>query len=294
MRLLLIGSLLSAHAVWACDRAWTPLSDLPTAMAVADVIFARRVVAVEGTTRRLRVLEKLRGDLPSREVVLEGLSPVGVSTMCGQAPLAVGDEHVVFGWLPRPGATAFTIIDAAAGVLANTPEIRSRVRETRPAPASPWTVTGALQARVARLPLMQDEPAGSASVFLVLRNRGSTPLTFRYSDWPEKTASTCEVALVPASLETPVVAKPVPIDRKDIESYFEKHGRQYAIQIDPGAAHLHQLPRLTTAPSGWGYKEELGFRFWPAPKGFATISITCRNLFGQGSVTSAGPLTMEL
>ncbi|MBM4776202.1 MAG: hypothetical protein GQE15_00745 [Archangiaceae bacterium] len=261
---------------------------------MADVIFAGRVVGAEGGTRRLRVLEQLVGAPLSGEVVVEGLSKPGVDAMCGLPPLGVGDETLVFAWQPRPGSTAFTIIDSGAGLRANTADQRARVRETRPAPASPWLVRESLETRVARLPVTPNEPGGSVSLFLVLRNLGSTPLTFQYADWPEKTASTCEVALVPSATGKAVAAKPAPIDRKDIEAYFAKHGRQYTLQLGPGAAHLHQLPRVTSAPAGWGYKEELGFRFWPAPKGPATVSVTCRNLFGQGSVTSAGPLAIEL
>lgn len=281
-------------AAEACDRAVTPFEqDLSVAVAVADVVFGAKVLSVAGTRRTVKVLEVFAGDglTVGATLLLDGAATEGTTEHCGGRRFSVGDEALVLAWRPPSGSAAFTLVDPFGGLWPNTPEQRRALSSVRPAPMSPWSAGPKVQARAFRA--LGDEK--ELDLFVVVRNVGAAPLDFTYSDWPEATASTCRVELVPSGAKQPLPAKPAPIARADIVDFFSKNGRSYAVPLAPGSARLHLLQRVTTAAPGWGYKEALGFRYWPVPApGLHAVTVECRNLTGHGSQLRAGPVAVTL
>ena len=95
-----------------------------------------------------------------------------------------------------------------------------------------------------------------------------------------------------AGLQVP--ARPVPIAARDIRAYFAKHGPRYDLTLAPGDTAMLGLDRVTTAAPGWGYKERLGFVYYPPPApGRYTIAARCTNLVGaRGFGTAALAVTL--
>src|SRR5262249_45648182 len=132
----------------------------------------------------------------------------------------------------------------------------------KPQPASPWKSNATnLDTRLVRA-------AGGANkddvdLLVLLRNTGKSPRTFEYRDWPLATKSQCSLEVVNLATKQKAAAKDVPIPKQDIADYFSKYGSHFTVKIAPGESHVMPLWRVTTAKKGWGYKEELGFRFYP-------------------------------
>lgn len=276
-------------AAWACDRSPSPFElDLGTALAASDVVFVARVKEVSEASALVDVVQVLRGALSRTQVELGGTGPTKLLELCAGTPLVPGKQVIAFAWGDKDDAKVF-LLDPFGGLRLDTPEWRQKVKSTPLAPMSPWSGRGPVQSRLFRAVKTKD--SNELDLLVLLRNAGTAPITFGYSDWPEATASTCSVTFGSA----PVAAKPVPIPRADIEAYFAKHGRQYTLTIAPGTGHVHRLPRVTSAAPGWGYKEELAFTFWPlTAHGRYDVSVECRNFFGRGSTVRAGPVALDL
>jgi hypothetical protein len=114
-------------------------------------------------------------------------------------------------------------------------------------------------------------------------NESDADIEIRYTDWPREASSKWKLEVQKEDGEL-IAAQPHPtITSKDIEDYFSKHGRTYAIALKPGEHHWVYLRRINTAQPGWGYKEELDFKYYPMPApGKYTLSITGENLLGNG------------
>lgn len=282
-----------ATSAWACDRAPSPFElDLGAALAVSDVVFIAKVKEVSEASATVEVLAPLRGAPAKRVVMLEGTGPTRLLELCAGTPLVRDKEVIVFAWKGANDAKV-ALIDPFAGLRPNDEPWRTKVKSTSPTPMSPWTNAGPVQTRLFRAP--NAKGSNELDLLLLFRNSTAAPVTFGYSDWPEKTASTCSVSLVGAGASSPVAGKPVPISRADIEAYFSKHGRHFSVALPPGGTYVHRLARVTTAAPGWGYKEELAFTHWPiATPGPYAASVECRNFFGHDGVVRAGPVTVEL
>ena len=136
---------------------------------------------------------------------------------------------------------------------------------------------------------------GDVDLVVVLRNTTDRPQEMAYDSWPLATQSACTLEIVDLATRQPVAARDVPIPKPDIEKYFSRHARRFKISLAPGEAYTLHLPRVTTAHPGWGYKEELGFSYYPISKpGPHTVTALCRNLFGKDSVIRTGALELPL
>lgn len=115
------------------------------------------------------------------------------------------------------------------------------------------------------------------------RNDSDTDIEIHYTDWPRETSSRWKLE-VQKEGGGPIAAQPHPsITPKDIEDYFSKHGRSYAIALKPGEHHWVYLKRINTAKPGWGYKEELDFKYYPMTSpGKYTLSVAGENLLAKG------------
>jgi len=282
----------SASPARACSRAVSPLESLPVGVAVADAIVVAEALTIAGGRAEVRVLETLAGPLaPGARVVVSGPETLAESPrrgLCDLPVTAVGGRYVLLLWAPIREGADWTLVDEAGGQLADGPATRARLVAAlaAPAPASPWRAEGALRARLVRTPAGGGEPAGSLDLLVVVQNLGDQALTWRYESWPEAEQSRCLLDVVHAASGARVEARPVPIAPADIAAYFSRHGTRYRLEVAPARAALIRLPRVTTAPPGWGYKEELGFRYYPttpAQAGPLRISARCEGWLGEGA-----------
>ncbi|RBP41197.1 hypothetical protein DES53_10726 [Roseimicrobium gellanilyticum] len=126
------------------------------------------------------------------------------------------------------------------------------------------------------------------------RNDSNAEITLRYTDWPRATSSKWKLEVRKEGGDS-ISAMPHPtLTSKDIEDYFSKHGKSYAVLLKPGEYHWFILQRISSAKPGWGYKEELDYQYYPmtAP-GKYIISVSGENLLKEG-VLRAGTAEVTL
>jgi hypothetical protein len=178
-------------------------------------------------------------------------------------------------------------------VLDSAGEQKARAAIAKGHPHSAWLVKG----DVATMLVLEPKAANKddVDVTVVLRNIGTKPKTYRFASWPRQTQTKCTLVITNNETSKRVAAKPVPIAQKDISTYFTRNPRKWEAEIAAGGTQLMRLFRITTAKQGWGYKEELGFVYYPVETaGAHSVSAECANVFGLGTraLTSAVALTL--
>lgn len=278
-----------------CDRALTIFHDPEVAVAVADVTVLVEAETVAGGVAHVKVVRSLAGrtfaagaKLRVRGVHSKKDEPM--RSYCGETGMEAGRRYIVIAWDPKD-SDELVPVDLADGVLPDHASFQERVARgsAKPAPASSWRVDGAIAARVVRLP--EREP-GHVDLAVVVKNLSDKPMKLERRVWPEAVQSRCGLSVV--GPKGPVAAAPSPIARKDIEDYFGEHAPpDYTLDVAPGDVTVIHLARVTTAAPGWGYKEQLGFRYWPiTTHGQHTVSATCERWFGVPVTT--GVMVLDL
>jgi len=281
----------------ACDRAPSAFEKPEVGVAVADLVITADVTARKGRVATVKIASTLRGTGagPGDALEIGDLDDTGVVRMCGGYAVEVGKRYVFLLWSPPAGERAYRLLDPYAGVRPHSPDVEQTYASAiaKPHPHSASTTSGGLATQLVLAP--DAATAGDVDLLVVMRNVGAKPITYRYSPWPRATQSRCELSIVHARTKQRVAARRVPIAERDIAAYFTKHAHAWEVTILPGAAHVQTLSRVTTAKPGWGYKEELGFVYYPiATPGEHAISATCRNLFGPGTRTSTATMRATL
>ncbi len=213
---------------------------------------------------------------------------------CGATAVDVGKRYVVTLWEPVPGSTKLDLVEPGSSAVAYTAAAQAAVEGAilKQHPRSAWQATASsVQTRLVLYPYAQ---TGEVDLFVLARNVGKAAVDFTYKSWPEAQQSRCSLRILDAAKRT-IDAKDVPISKQDIAAYFSKFGRTYKLKIEPGESWMIHLPRVTTAAAGWGYKEELGFKYYPvATHGPHTVAAECVNFFGPGSQLATSVLTVNL
>lgn len=282
----------------ACDRARSPLDDAAVAVAVADAVVVVDVTAVGGGAATVVVASTLKGGAKKGDtLVVKGLlSPAEAMARgrCGVVAVDAGKRYIVTLWEPIPGSTKHDLVEPGSSAIAHTAaaqaEIEAAIRKQHP--TSPWQVSApSVQTRLAVDP---DAQAGEVDLFVLVRNAGKAAVEYTYKSWPPAEHSRCSLRIHDAA-KRPVDAKDVPIPRQEIVAYFSRPGRGWKTKIEPGASWTIQLRRVTTAAPGWGYKEELGFKYYPVTThGPHTVAADCMNFFGPGSQIVTSAVTVSL
>lgn len=288
----------------ACDRPRSPLEDAGIGVAAADVVATVEVSSLAGGVATAKVLEVLKGAGPDaapgkslRVEAVRSLQEVAPRGGCGEAFAEVGKEYLALLWRPLDGASAHRLVDPIGGWKPAAADLRRAMAEAiaRDHPRSAWSAPG----QGLRTMLLRGGPSPGGKdeidLLVLLRNVGRAPLVLTHRDWPEAERSDCRLQIASVPTKKPVEARDVPIPKKDIADYFSKHGRRFEATIAPGEARFLTLQRVTTAAPGWGYKEDLGFRYYPvAEHGPHRIVAACRNYFGPGSSFATEPLETAL
>jgi hypothetical protein len=248
-----------AVATWACDRALPPPSGLAAA---ADAI-----VVARGEGNQIQVERVLRGE------VRQGRLNARIEPLCGMAeplPNAAWLYHLRHdpeGWVvladgrfPVGNGVPVPVLEA----LANADRAR-------------WSeVTDGWSTLLVEEEPRPDAPPGT-TVVAGIRNFGPAARTITWTDWPRTNAS--HVTLDVLGPAGPVQAVPTGIDDQATRTYLAANGRHFEITLQPGEFWLFTLPLIDAAPAGWGYKEELDFRYYPlATPGAYSVTAHLLNL----------------
>lgn len=276
----------------ACDRALSPLETPAVGVAVADAVVVAEVTSIGGGTGTFQIKQALKGGKGSAAgdtIRIRGVlsSEEGMQRMrCGVAPMEVGKRYILMVWNPPAESAEFDLIDPLGGVREHSAAQLDLLKEAlaKQHPHSAWkTSSPGVQAQLVLAP-QRGEAKGDVDLFLLLRNVGRSAIELKYRSWPEALQSKCTLHIVNTATKQKVEAREVPIKRKEIADYFSRHGRIYGVKLASGDSHVFSLFRVTSAKPGWGYKEELGFRYYPVDKpGLHTVSAECENLFGADS-----------
>ena len=245
-----------ARPAAGCDRVRVPAS---VASADADVIAVVVPTEVRGQLGEDRAVEV------AVERVLKGRVGPGtaktvrrsIDEICGAVQLEVGKRYLAF-FRQRAAGLEWT----SDGAAAHTPAAEQEVAELA-GRLPTWSPPRRGLAVIAVPEKLRIAAGEDLVVWMLYRNVSSKPVKISYRDWPEKKASrwTAEVRGPDGS---PVRATPHPtLTRPAIVDYFPKHGQTWTLEIQPGETFPLAIDRLNTARPGWGYKERLGFRFYP-------------------------------
>jgi hypothetical protein len=283
-----------------CDRAIGPLESKAVAAATADVIAVITVTAIRGETGTLQIDQVLKappGAAVPRTLDVPGIPEDSFGRICRGNAALVGRRYIALLWNPSTGRSGHQLIAETGGLLIWSAEEQQSLTEALASvqPVSPWRAGP--DGILTQLTLAPDRPVATGlnelNLLMIFRNTGAKPVTFRYRSWPPADQSRCEVDMVSESRQR-VLAKDVPIARSAIEDYFQKHGHQYDWTTVPGESSTYGLARVTTATPGWGYKEELAFKYYPAAPGVYSVSVECLNFLPGDAKLVAGPIEVRL
>lgn len=262
---------------FACSRVFGVLEDMAVGASVADVIVAVEALEVGGGRARVKVLEVLDGQVPDTVLTVNGpetAKEAPVRILCGVPTMEVGSRYLLLLWRGVGADPTYDLVDEAGGIQAEArrAELVKAIAHKRP--AAPWLAQGPVATR-----LVVTSPPGAAELDLAVlaRNISAKELEWRYASWPDSERSSCALSFVSLTTGKTIPAVPVPIAREDIAAYFSKHGDRYTLKLAPRAVGFVRLGRVTTAAQGWGYKEVLDFKYYPAPRSdtFA-VSAECK------------------
>jgi hypothetical protein len=294
---LLIGRVADAAA---CDRAATPFEDRAVAVAIADAVVTAEVTAIDAgvATVTIGAVHKAPPGraLTGAAVAIRGVTAASADRHCGVHPIAVGDRYLFVLWAPTGAIAEFQLVDPMGGVADLAADTEATYQAAiAAAVAAPAATTATVAGGIASWLVIDPRGRGTGELDLVVivRNVGARPRRWTYRSWPRAAQSRCALELVDAAgLQVP--ARPVPIAARDIRAYFAKHGPRYDLTLAPGDTAMLGLDRVTTAAPGWGYKERLGFVYYPPPApGRYTIAARCTNLVGaRGFGTAALAVTL--
>jgi hypothetical protein len=284
----------------ACDRAISALETPAVAVAVADVVLAGTVTSMVDGVATVKIASTLKGAgngiSPGDSVQVRGvIAASALDDGCGGVPIDTGKQYVFTLWSPAGSLGTFHVVDENGGVAAYSVASEKLYRDAlaKQHPHSAWKIAGDIATRLVRSPSPSNQ--GDVDLFVVLRNIGTKPVEYTYREWPRAAQSRCALTIVNTETKKRIAPKRVPIANKDITDYFSKAARTWQTAIAPGDAYLHHLYRVTTAQRGWGYKQELGFLYYPvATPGEHVITADCANLFGRSTRSSTAGLTLTL
>jgi hypothetical protein len=282
-----LAATLFAGRAEACDRASSPLETPAAAVAVADAVVVAEVTQAAAGAATVRIGAVLKGAVHAGDTIVVRANIAGPDRgRCDGPGLEPAKRYLLSLWSPAGAIKDYHPVDEYGGVALYSPGAEKELRDAlaQQHPHSPWQLsqTG-IFAQLMLDPGPRDNK-GDVDLVVVLRNTTARTLELDYTSWPRVTQSHCTLDLVNVATKQKVAPKDVPISKHDIEKYFSLHGHKYKLAIAPGQAHLFRLGQVTTAKAGWGYKEELGFLYYPiATPGSHTIAATCRNLFGRDS-----------
>lgn len=152
-------------------------------------------------------------------------------------------------------------VGLAGGTAPYTPPLETQ-RKRQLANRAPWSETrGGWKAALALDPA-EARVGQHIDAWVVFRNTSSSAQTLEYAEWPPEAHTHWTLQITRDG--GPIEPKPHPhVSPAEIEQHFSAHGHAFELEVGPGEAFPLVLTRIESAEPGWGYKQRLGFRYWP-------------------------------
>ena len=290
---LLAALLLSASPLLGYSRAYLPL---PAAVSQAGAIVVARVTTAPGVTAKeeptgVNVERVIKGEVP--EGALTVLAPA-IRHFAG-LPLAGGTRYVLF--LERPHGQpegAFIIMEDGTRLFENYKAEDVSAIATLAAQTPAWsTPANGITTVLLTEKTKHGEKAG-LDLWIGCKNVSAADMEVLYNKWPLETHSFWKLEIQDESGKT-IAAKAHPtVTPQEASDYFSKHGKNQEVTLAPGMCTWYRVGSVNTASPGWGYKEDLDFKFYPMPTpGKYTIRAYGHHVLSTG-VVAAGPATVVL
>lgn len=285
MKILLALFIQFGDVVSACDR---PKMDWKLAFGFADHVVVGKVQKLLSSTRvQILPQRSLKGQL-KQSIEVDGLLAQDQRhpERCQGAHLAVGEQYVFFVLKPSPGQSWFQAVDKIDGATPINPELIKAFEAIAPRAgmASPWMdQANGLKTKLvaARSRFHHDE---DILLSLVLWNSSGGEKKLQSTSWPMATMSKCHLQIKGEKGRVQPVS--TGLTQKDYEEYFSKHGPKFDLPLAKGDFYHLTLDRVNTAKPGWGYKERLGFQYYPLQPGKYQVAAECLN-WGVGNLKTS-------
>ncbi|MBI2377726.1 MAG: hypothetical protein HYV07_27235 [Deltaproteobacteria bacterium] len=272
----------------ACDR---PKLEPAIVAAQAELVALAEVAEVTAEDRiTARVTNVLKGSKPPAPIEIRGLVTVRKSRFepCQSIVVEAGKSYIFY--LLEGSRGGARVVDPLDSV--DLPDNLERARKAveQNGQASVRKQVGALESVLVskKRTWAKDE---DVDLQVIVENGGASAIPWKLRTWPPSEHSYCELEIKGLGGKH-VPPTDVPIARKDIEDYFSKHGPSGDYDVPPGRAQRLTLDRINSAKPGWGYKETLGFRYYPLPPGTYQIAARCSRYFPKTVETN--PITIEV
>ena len=271
----------SDAAATACDRARVPAS-VEVAQAEAIVVgrirhapdsFGRRTIEVD-------VERVLKGPLRP------GRRPLHVPELwdaCHGGPLRVSSPHVFFltnGDVIRLDGT--------------TPLEAARIREIESlVAATPGWSPSREGMQVLAVPAAYEVKTGDdIDVWVLFRNASAAPLMLRYREWPPDRHTYWRLEIADEN-DVAIPWRPHPhLKKGEIEDFFSRHGHTFEQALAPDEVFPLYIDRINSAKAGWGYKQRLGFGYYPIERpGRYRVSLSSQ---GDAEAHAAPPFVVTV
>jgi hypothetical protein len=269
----------------ALSRAVYPL---PVTVAQADAIVVARTTRVpeaptlQKQTAEIEVVKVLKGDLPKGPLTVR----LDVHHWHVLGALKADRQYIFFLGAPTlPGEIRDIMLD---GTCLHTEEAAKQFEEligltpAWSAPADGLSTTIVPEKYRVRA-------SEELNLFIGCRNVSGQKITLKYSDWPLETHTFWELSIVPQG-GAPIIAEKHPtLTPESINEYFSKFPHPYEVTLEPNQEFFYQVQRVNSAKQGWGYKQELDFKFYPmTAAGAYDIAARCKNLRPGGEIVAKG------
>jgi hypothetical protein len=280
----LVCSSAPAHAF---SRSYLPLAAIvPQSDAIVEAHITSTLASTVKTGAVTITVDKvLKGSLPKGAATVKLLNPYHLDFQIKE-----GGRYLLFLKLP-PGETTYEVMEYGSRNYTDkdAAEIPNAIK-LAPAWAKPENGLSTLLTTESFKYRVGDE----INLWVGCRNDSPSDIEIKYTDWPLATHSVwkLEVRHENSGLVT-AQANPT-VTAQDIDDYFSKHGRTYAVTLKPGEYHWVCIQSINTAKPGWGYKEALDFKFYPMiSPGKYTVSVVGENLLKAG-VLKAGSVEVTV
>ena len=190
------------------------------------------------------------------ESVMRGALTLGSLKTSGGRAWQVGDELIAH--LARRGDAWVLLTDGTE--LRSDEAVAKQIQEIKRSPIWPAPVEG--WSAVFVVENAEITQKNHLDGWVLYRNMSTAPLVFSYKEWPPEEHTRWILEVTREGQVVPPTPHPH-LTKDEIVDYFSKHGHAFEMTLAPGEVFALPLQRLNSAEAGWGYKQRIGFQFWP-------------------------------